>query len=130
MDFLKTIFEYFLNIKPLTFKIWGGVFLGSAIIALITTLLYPFFKKQIPSFYKTLGKKIRYALTVYALVSLFLYFIRQQRIPYLSMRLWLWIWVLAFSAIVGVIAYKEIKEIPNKKEKIKKQEKFKRYFES
>jgi Ca2+/Na+ antiporter len=126
---INTLLEYLLNTRPLGFAIWGSFFFVSAIIAIILAIVAKIFIKKIPVFYGAVAKKTINLLIYYGAISLFFYFLRLQRIPYLSMRIWLWLWILGICAGAIFMIYKELKKVPIKQERFIKKMKQKRYFE-
>ena len=126
---LNTLLEYLFNTKPLSFAFWGNFFFLSALAALILALGTKIFIKKIPVFYRSAIRKTTNLLIYYGSISLFFYFLRAQRVPYLSMRIWLWLWVIGVFLGAVFIIYKELKKIPKKREQLVQETKQKRYFE-
>lgn len=119
--------DYFFNTQPPEFAIFGVIFLGTAFFAIILGVTLSFYVKRIPVFYRKIARKTRGALFWYGWISLGLYFLRLERIPYLSMRLWLWIWFFGFFAFFFLTFYREYRKIPVRKEKWEEDLKLKRY---
>lgn len=126
----STLIEYFFNTRPQTFAVFGIYFFASAVLSLVIAIIVLFKNPAFPTIYKKMLLIAKTALIWYGIVSLFLFFLRQQRIPYLSMRIWLWVWVIGFGIITFSILFKEYRKIPLRKEKSIGEMKRKRYFES
>ncbi len=119
--------DYFLNIQPLSFTELGTFFLITAIFSLIIGAALLMYSSKIPMFFRKIARKAKKMFFLYGGISLLLYFFRKEKIPYLSMRLWLWIWFFSFWTIFFIVLYRELRKIPDRKEKWKKELKLKRY---
>ena len=119
--------DYFLNIQPESFTGLGSFFLVTAMLSLILGAVLLMHSSKIPMFFRKLARKARKMFFLYGGISLLLYFFRKEKVPYLSMRLWLWIWFFNFWTIFFIVLYKEFRKIPDRKEKWQKELKLKRY---
>ena len=126
----NTLTEYLFNTQPLHFAQFGWFFLLSIALAFAISIWIKFSKKNIPLIYKKLARKAMRFFAWYGTVSLFLYFLRLERVPYLSMRIWLWAWFLGWIIVAAIILLAEYKKIPVEKERTAKDAKFRRYFEN
>jgi len=113
----------------LGFVLWGNFFFFSAVFAIILAFGTKIFIKKIPLFYGAVVRKTTNLLIYYGVVSLLFYFLRVQRVPYLSMRIWLWLWLIGMLLGAVFMIYKELKKVPIKQERFIRKEKQKRYFE-
>ncbi len=128
MDKLKILIEYLFNFRPFSFTFWGVFLFASALGAILLYILIKILFNKIPLLYRKTIKKTQNILGWYGVVSIVLYFLRTQRVPYLSMRIWLWLWIISVLtwAILSITA--EIKKIPERRIKIKQEIKNKQYF--
>ena len=126
---LLLISDYLFNIRPNSFTHYGTYFSLSAVCVLAFSLLIRAQVKKIPLIYRKLSRKISTILFSYGTISLFLFFLRVERVPYLSMRLWLWLWMICFITGTSFFIYKEYRQIPVRKVKMGEEIKKKRYFE-
>lgn len=126
---LLLISDYLFNIRPHSFVHYGIYFSLSGVCALAFSLLIRARIKKIPLVYRKLSRKMSAILFQYGTISLFLFFLRTQRVPYLSMRLWLWLLIIYFITTTIFIIYKEYQQIPMRKVKMGEDVKQKRYFE-
>lgn len=125
---LHTLAEYLFNTKPLSFSHLGVFVVGSAVGALVAGAVISLSLEKAPLLYRKLLKKVRRSLIWYGIITAFFYFIRTERIPYLSMRLWLWGWIIGFVGFLTFSLYREYRRIPIRREKLLKEEKLKRYL--
>lgn len=95
-----------------------------AIIAAIALILGSFafkviYKKRLDNrdfVFKKMFRKVGSRLIYFAITLLFLVLVRYERIPYFSMRLWMYLLLLAFLGIVAFYAYKYLKVYPKELE--------------
>lgn len=121
--------EYLFNIRPLPFVSYGISFSFSAAGALAAALIIHARKKSIPITHRKIAVKLTKLLLWYGTISLFLFFLRTERIPYLSMRIWLWVWIASYTLMALFTLYREYRKIPLRKEKNNIEAKKKKYFE-
>ncbi|MFH1712967.1 MAG: hypothetical protein ABH896_02155 [Candidatus Jacksonbacteria bacterium] len=128
MSKLKILIEYLFNAKPFSFASLGVFLLASALGAILLYILIKIFFNKIPLLFRKTCKKAQNILGWYGAVSIVLYFLRIQRVPYLSMRIWLWLWVTSILiwAILAISA--ELKKIPKRRIKINQEIKNRQYF--
>ncbi len=125
---LSTISNYLFIIRPPAFAALGMAFIVSSIAALILTAIIVVGKNKIPLFYRSIARKIKTLLLWYGTISMMLIFVRIERVPYLSMRIWLWIWCLIILVFGIFILIREYKKIPARKKRYFNELKQKRYF--
>jgi len=121
--------DYLFNYRPLSFAVWGYPFLASAILALIYWAIVRFYIKRLDIVYRGPARKLKTLAFYYGFISLIFYFVRYERIPYLSMRFLLWLWIVGYGLLTFLILYLEFKKIPNKRAQMIEREKKKRYLE-
>lgn len=126
----KTLVDYFLKTRPLSFEVWGEVFLFSIIITLVYGIFGNLVIKKLPIFQRKLARRLKTLSLYYGFISLGFYLVRIERIPYLSMRIWLWLWFLGFWVSVVLIVLQELKKIPARHQQQQAELKRKRYFEN
>lgn len=130
METIKVIINYLLQARPASFAVYGYPFLVSAGALLIFGLGARLFLSKIKPPYRRLVKRAKTYSLYYATISLLFLFLRWQRVPYLSMRLWLWLWVAGFAVLAILMVVKEIKRVPLKQAEQSLKLKQKRYFAS
>lgn len=124
----NTLSDYLFKTRPLSFVVFGGAFLFSIIITLIYGLFGNFIIKKLPLFYRKTARHIKTLCLYYGFISILFYLVRIERIPYLSMRIWLYLWIIGFWAIAILMIAKEFYKIPIRQKKHFDEQKRKRYF--
>ena len=125
---LYFLIEYLFNTRPPNFARYGTVILILSVAALIAAMLAFWLNNKLPLVYRKLAKKARKLLIWCSIVTLFLYWVRLERAPYLSMRIWLWLSLMGSAiGLIAVVAI-EWKKIPLRREKLRQQLKQKRYL--
>jgi len=125
-----TLIEYLFNIRPLSFKTFGIGIIISIVLALVFGFGAGIVKTKIPILYrKTLKKAQNFAL-LYGFITLGLYFLREQRIPYLSARIILWAWLIIFILTSSYFIYNEWARIPERRKRLLESGKQKKYFDN
>lgn len=114
--------------RPPAFAALGMAFMISSVAALMIVAIIKVVKNKIPLFYRSLIRKFKTLMVWYGAISILLVFVRIEQVPYLSMRVWLWIWCLAIFLIGIFTLIKEYKKIPARKERYLHELKQKRYF--
>ncbi|MBU1037146.1 hypothetical protein KKF32_03870 [Patescibacteria group bacterium] len=123
-NILKT--DYWFATKPLAFnplilKILLVVFIVIIILAIISSLL--FLKKPKDKLSKKIWSKLTNWLYAFGIVNLIFVFFRQERIPYLSMRLIMFLWLLAsFIWLIFILRFMFLKIPKVKREQTQKEE--------
>lgn len=128
MNKLKILIEYLFNAKPFSFTVWGVFLLASALGAVLSYILIKIFFNKIPILFRKTIKKAQNILGWYGSISIVLYFLRIQRIPYFSMRIWLWLWIISTLIWATVSIAVELKKIPERRIKISQKIKNRQYF--
>ena len=127
---VNALIEYLFNTRPLSFDVLGGAFLFTIIVALIYGVFGKLIIKKLPLFYRKTARRLKSFSLYYGFISLILYLVRTERIPYLSMRIWLWLWFLGFWLMTIIIIVKEIRRIPSRRTRHTAEIKQKRYFDN
>lgn len=110
---INILVNYFFNLYPPRFEKYGWVVLGlfSALFILYIILavyIKKSYKKHDGLQRKFLMKIKRWAYWI-GLVGLILWFLRFETVPWLSMRLMLWLWIAVMAVwLVYVIRYKAV----------------------
>lgn len=128
MNKLKILIEYLFNAKPFSFTVWGVFLLASSLSAILLYILIKIFFNKIPILFRKTIKKAQNILGWYGSVSIVLYFLRIQRIPYFSMRIWLWLWIISTLIWAAVSIAVELKKIPERRIRINQKIKNRQYF--
>jgi len=123
-------FSFWFDVLPLPFM---PVFLWATIIffglAIIFSLVCLWLRKKSEGYIvkKTWFKLYSWSLSL-GLVGLFLTFLKEERIAYLGMRVWLVLWVLICLVWLIFILKFVFLEIPKMKEEKRKQAEIKKYL--
>ena len=123
-------FSFWFDVFPLTFI---PIFLWLAIILFCSAIVFSLFflwrskKSHDYILKKTWFKFYSWSLS-FGLVGLLLTFLKEERIAYLGMRVWLVLWVLACLIWLGFILKFVLLEIPKMKEEKRKQAEIKKYL--
>ncbi len=92
-----------------TLAVWVGGFLALVLAGLVMRILR---QKKVDNLIKEVYRRFSNIGFVMGLWGLFWMFLRQERIPFLAWRFWLWFWVLVFVWwLQGVLKY-TIKRLP------------------
>lgn len=115
-----------LPFTPATFWTVLGLFLAGLALGVVTL----FFQKKFSA--NKLVKRIWVKLTgfglSFGLAGLFLTFLKQQRISYLGMRIWLGLWLLVCLVWLGFILKYIVLDMPKLKGEKKKKEELEKYL--
>lgn len=125
-----TISQYLFLIRPPEFAALGTTFVISSIVALLIAAMIGVIESNIPLFYRALTRKLKTLLVWYGLVSILFVFVRIELVPYLSMRIWLWVWCVSIFMLGIFVLAREYRKIPARKERYFHELKQKRYFHS
>ncbi|MBU1131551.1 hypothetical protein KJ840_05475 [Patescibacteria group bacterium] len=125
-------FSFWLDAKPLPFMpvfYWLalGVCLGAIILGVISSVLRSK-KFKDNKLAKKVWQKIGNWSYSFGGAGLVLIFLKQQRVPYLGMRVWFVLWLLAFFVwLLFILKYIFIK-VPKIKKEQKKKKEFEKYL--
>lgn len=112
---------------PLSFlhqQIFGGVVIGFLVLYIATLLIRKNKKKGI---YRKFWININNFFISNTIIGAFFWFFVYEEIPFLASRFWLLIWG-AIMIFWLILAFKELKIIPKKKEEKMRQREFEKYI--
>lgn len=124
-------FSYWFDVRPLFFTpiifwILFGVFVLAVLVGVLASIIIS--KNKPDKLKKRIWVKIsRWGYTA-GLVGLLLIFLKQQRTPYLGMRIWTLLWLVAsFIWLIFILKYILIK-VPKIRREQKQKEEFEKYL--
>ncbi len=124
-------FSYWFDVRPLFFTpiifwILFGVFVLVVLVGVLASIIIS--KNKPDKLKKRIWVKIsRWGYTA-GLVGLLLIFLKQQRAPYLGMRVWTLLWLVAsFIWLIFILKYILIK-VPKIRREQKQKEEFEKYL--
>lgn len=125
-------FSFWFDVYPLTFTtaiLWG--LLGLCLAAVIISIIVRYYKSKKLTLSRLAGKalsKFCNWLLSFGLVGLLLTFFKQQRAPYLGMRVWLLLWAVAWLIWLAFIIKYVLITIPKIKKETEKKQEFEKYL--
>jgi len=123
-------FSFWFDVLPLPFMpafLWGAIIVFG--LGIVFSLVCIFFSKKSSGYIlKKVWLKLHTWSLSFGLVGLLLAFLKEQRISYLGMRVWLVLWILICLVWLVFILKFVLLEIPKMKEEKRKQAEIKKYL--
>lgn len=124
-------FSYWLDVRPLFFTpvifwILFGFFMAAVVLGAASSLIIS--KNKQNKFKKKIWVKVSSWGYTAGLIGLLLIFLKQQRAPYLGMRVWIFLWLIySFVWLALILKYIFIK-VPKIRREQKQKEEFEKYL--
>jgi hypothetical protein len=127
MNNLMTI-DFWFNARPgnlISSSLW--LFSAFLVLLLAMAIFFNIIKNRKRNLYNKIWNRLASFSTANLIIGLFLLFFVYETVPFLSMRLWFLLWGLGMAVWLFFII-KIIKDIPSIKEKMAKEDEYKKYI--